>query len=179
MLYNLKSSVEILFQVLWDCSGAISTALREPEKTMVYELNLIGGFIKRKRKHSRQMVQHIQRQRAVKVLGVFGQTAVWRTNIEVLAYKTEKVKWIGTDSKRRYVIFLTGLTLSAVRLLKKFQKRIDINRFVFQNGNQGGGWGNHLVLKEETAQCSTRGNTVKDEPWVSSADNWMDTSTII
>lgn len=43
----------------------------------------------------------------------------------------------------------------------------------------GGWWGNHLVLKEEIAQCSTSGNTVKDEPWVSSADNWMDTSTII
>ena len=59
-----------------------------------------------------------------------------------------------------------------VRLLKKFQERIDINRFVFQNGNQG----RRMVGKssgfERIAQCNTSGNTVKDEPWVSRADNW-------
>ena len=32
---------------------------------------------------------------------------------------------------------------------------------------------------ERIAQCNTSRNTVKDEPWVSSADNWMDTSTNI
>ena len=73
---------------------------------MVYELDLESWFKKkRKSKHSRQMVQHIQRHKAVKVLACLEKhPAVWHDwvlrYLEERQNKTKEVEWIGTDSIR-------------------------------------------------------------------------------